>query len=91
LTAVAWKGSYLLVNVRVQPKSSRNIVGPVQDGRLRVRTTAPQTGGKANTAVIHLLADYLQVAPSRISQTRGITHRNKQFRVEGPVTFPNGL
>jgi uncharacterized protein YggU (UPF0235/DUF167 family) len=63
----------------------------VKDGRLRIKTTAPPVGGQANKAVIRLLAEYLEVPPSRISQTRGMLHRNKQFRVEGPVSLPNGL
>jgi uncharacterized protein (TIGR00251 family) len=91
LTAVARRRGYLLVNVRVQPRSSRDVVESVRDGRLQIRTTAPPVDGKANRAAIRLLADYLQVPPSRISQTRGMTHRNKQFRVEEPVSLPNGL
>ena len=91
MTAVSRKDGYVLLNVRVQPKSSRNIVESVQDGRLRIRTTAPPVDGKANTAAIRLLAEYLHIPPSRISQTRGLINRNKQFRVEGPVSLPNGL
>ena len=91
MTAVSRQGSYLLVDVRVQPRSSRDTVESVRDGRLRIRTTAPPVDGKANKAAIRLLANYLEVAPSRSSQTRGVMHRNKQFRVEGPVSLPNGL
>jgi uncharacterized protein YggU (UPF0235/DUF167 family) len=38
-----------------------------------------------------LLADYLGVPPSRITLTRGLTHRNKQVTVIGPVELPEGL
>jgi uncharacterized protein (TIGR00251 family) len=75
----------LLIHVRVQPRASRNEILGVRDGRLRLRTTAPPADGKASKAVIRLLADFLDVAPSRISLVRGTTHRDKQLRVLGPV------
>jgi len=89
--AVRRKGGNYVINVRVQPRASRNEVLGVQDGRLRVRTTVAPTDGKANKSVILLLARHLGVAPSRITQSRGLTHRNKQFIVEGPLDLPNGL
>ncbi len=60
----------------------------IRNGDLHVRTTAPPADGKANKAVVRLLADYLDVAPSRISLLRGETHRNKQFLVKDAA---NGL
>jgi len=84
-------GKNYVINVRVQPRASRDEVLGVTEGRLRIRTTATPTDGKANKAVIRLLARHLGVAPSRITQTRGLTHRNKQFIVEGPLDLPDGL
>ena len=89
--AVSRDGERLLVAVRVQPRASRNAIEGVRDGRLRIRTTASPTDGKANEAVIRLLADYLGVPPSRIRLVRGMTHRNKLFVVEGPVELPYAL
>lgn len=59
-----------------------------ESGLIHVRTTAPPSDGKANKAVVKLLADYLNVAASRISLLRGQTHRNKQFLVKDAA---NGL
>jgi len=84
-------GEKHVIDVRVQPRASRDEVLGVIEGRLRVRTTAAPTDGKANKAVVKLLARYFGVAPSRITQTRGLTHRNKQFIVEGHVDLPDGL
>lgn len=89
--AVSWTGGQLRLSVRVQPRSSRDEIQGIKDGRLRIRTTAAPTDGKANKAAIRLLADYLGVAPSRIRLVRGMTQRNKLFVVEGPVELPNGL
>jgi uncharacterized protein (TIGR00251 family) len=91
-TAVSrWQDGNLIVQVRVQPRASRNEIQGVKHGQLRIRTTATPTDGKANKAVIRLLADYLGVPPSRITLMRGLTHRNKQVSVVGPVKVPQEL
>jgi len=82
-------GDELVLSVRVQPRASKNEILDVRDGRLRLRTTAAPTDGKANQAVIRLIATYLQIAPSRIRLLRGKTQRNKQLRVAGPVSLPH--
>ncbi len=86
-----WQGDHLIVQVRVQPRASSNEIQGVEHGQLRVRTTASPTDGKANKAVIRLLADYLGVPQSRITLTRGLTHRNKQVTVSGPIDLPEDL
>jgi uncharacterized protein (TIGR00251 family) len=92
LSSVAsWDGDDLIVRVRVQPRASRNEVLGVVDSQLRIRTSAAPADGKANKAVVRLLADYFQVAPSRISLTHGSAHRNKRFIISGPLTVPADL
>lgn len=81
-------GHDLVVSVRVTPRAKRNEVGDVRNGMLQVRTTAPPADGKANQAVIKLLAEFIGVAPSRITLLRGTTSRNKQFVVTAAA---NGL
>jgi uncharacterized protein (TIGR00251 family) len=84
-------GDELALSVRVQPRASSNEVLEVRNGQLIVRTTAAPTDGKANIAVIKLLARYLGVAPSRIRLVRGKTQRNKELRVSGPVELPPAI
>lgn len=81
-------GDDLIVAVRVTPRAKRNEVGGIVNGMLQIRTTAPPADGKANKAVIKLLAAYLGVAPSRVTLLRGTASRNKQFVVEAAA---NGL
>ena len=76
------------MSVRVTPRAKHNEVAEVRNGALYIRTSAPPADGKANKAVVKLLADYLDIAPSRISLLRGQTHRNKQFLVKDAA---NGL
>ena len=69
------------IAVRVTPRASRNAV--VQDGDvLRVYVTVPPEGGKANAAVVKLLAKSLGIAKSRLTLLRGQSAREKVFRVD---------
>ena len=76
------------MTVRATPRAKRSEAKGVRNGALQVRTTAPPTDGKANKAVIDLLAKLLGVAPSRISLLRGHARRDKQFLVKDGA---NGL
>ena len=84
-------GDDCVLSLRVQPRASRNEVLEVRDGRLLIRTTAAPADGKANTAVLRLLAAFLGVAPSRIRLVRGQTQRNKVVRISGPVELPPAI
>lgn len=69
------------IAVRVTPRASRNAV--LVDGEmLRVTVTVVPEDGKANAAVIKLLAKALGIAKSRLVLVRGATSRDKVFRVE---------
>jgi uncharacterized protein len=72
-----------LVPIRVQPRARRNEVMGWQGTTLRVRVTAPPTEGRANEAVIALLADALGVARSSIEIVSGAAGRDKLVRI-GP-------
>ena len=69
--------------LRVQPGASRNRVSGVRDGTLRVSVTAPPNAGRANAAVLELLAATLRVAGSRLRIVRGHSSRDKVVAVEG--------
>ena len=86
-----WRGDDLLLDVRVQARASRNEIIGVENERLKIRTTATPTDGKANAAVVRLLADYFQVPKSRLRLISGVRARNKRFSLSGPVVVPMGL
>jgi len=82
------RGDELVVAVRLVPKAGANAIGAVElDGsgqaRLKVRVTAAPESGKANAALIRLLAKAWGLAPSRISLARGAKTRNKELRIAG--------
>lgn len=79
LSHLAQPGAELAV--RVTPRASRNAV--LLDGEmLRVMVTVVPEDGKANAAVVKLLAKALGIAKSRLVLVRGATSRDKVFRVE---------
>ncbi|MFO1140463.1 MAG: DUF167 domain-containing protein [Paracoccus sp. (in: a-proteobacteria)] len=70
-----------LIEVRVTPRASRNAV-LLDDGAIRVTVTTVPEDGKANAAVVKLLAKALGVAKSRLVLVRGATSRDKVFRLD---------
>jgi uncharacterized protein (TIGR00251 family) len=69
------------IAVRVTPRAARNAV--TLDGEtIRVTVTVVPEDGKANAAVIKLLAKALGVAKSRLVLVRGATSRDKLFRID---------
>lgn len=69
------------IAVRVTPRAARNAV--VLDGdTIRVLVTVVPEDGKANAAVVKLLAKALGVAKSRLELRRGATSRDKLFRLD---------
>ncbi len=76
-----------IIAVRLTPKASAERVGEVRklpdgEGQLAVYVTAPADKGKANEAMLRLLAKHLGVAVSRLKIVRGETRRNKLVKVD---------
>lgn len=71
------------LRVRVQPGASRSEVIGWQGQCLRVRVQAPPLEGRANAAVIDLLAKALDVPRRRLRLERGEATREKVIAVEG--------
>jgi uncharacterized protein len=83
--AVTHDGVRLRLKVRPQARRA-GIEGVVadRDGEaLSISVTAAPEDGKANTAVIALLAKSLDVAKSTVSVTLGTTSRRKTIHVAG--------
>jgi uncharacterized protein (TIGR00251 family) len=72
-----------LLAVRVQPRARRDEVVGWQGTTLRVRVTAPPAEGRANQAVITLLAEVLDLPRSAIGLVSGAASRDKLVRVAG--------
>ncbi len=77
----------LSLTLKVQPKASRDAIqGAVEtpDGwALKVAVTAPPDKGKANAAVIALVAKAFGVAKSNVTVSLGETDRRKVLHIAG--------
>lgn len=69
------------IALRVTPKASRNVITQGEEG-LRAYVTVVPEDGKANAAVIALLAKSLGIAKGRLTLIRGATSRDKVFRID---------
>ncbi len=80
------------MRVRLTPKAAAERIGgvhPVAGGvALKVRVTAPPEDGRANDALIALLAKAWRIPKTSIALIAGAANRNKTLFVAGE---PNGL
>jgi uncharacterized protein (TIGR00251 family) len=72
----------LTVDVVVQPRASHEGIA-VMGERLKVSVNAPPVDGKANEAVVRVLADALRVPRAAIEILRGEKGRRKTVRIRG--------
>lgn len=71
----------MIVGVKVKPGARADKVEVLEDGSLRVSVKAPPVDGKANEAVIGLLADHFGVRRSDVTLKRGASGRDKVFEI----------
>lgn len=73
----------VILKVKVSPGAKRNQIKGVDAGVLKVAVTAPPEKGKANEAVVELLADYFGRPRREVSILRGHTSRSKTVMLAG--------
>ena len=81
MLAVRRDGERLVFTVRVTPRASASAVAGERDGVLLVRVTAPALEGKANDAVVAVLAKALGTPRGAVQVVRGATSRTKRISV----------
>ena len=70
------------IKVRVQPKASRTEIQGFREDVLQVRVTALAERGKANQALVELLAETLNLPKSEIKILKGHTARDKLVEID---------
>ena len=71
------------IKVRVLPKSSRTEIIGIEGDTYKVKLTAPPMEGKANKALIELLAKKLGIGKGRVNIVSGSRSRLKRVRIHG--------
>ena len=76
-------GRGLVLKVTVRPSASRDQVLGRHGDRLKLSVQAPPEKGRANQAVLLLLARLLGLKKAHLSLLRGDTSRDKDVLIEG--------
>ena len=76
-------GGGVRFDVRVSPRASRDAIGGLHDGALRVKITAPRSTARPNAAIVKLLAKALRVPKRAVRIVSGETSKTKRIEVEG--------
>ena len=72
------------VAIRVQPGARRDgVIEKRGDGAWKVAVTAPPEGGRANAALVELVAEVLGVRPRQVTVVQGLASRSKTIEIEG--------
>jgi uncharacterized protein (TIGR00251 family) len=79
-----WQGEALILNLRVQPRASRNAVAGPHGNQLKIHLTAAPVDGKANSRLLKLLAGVFGVPNSRVELLSGFSSRSKRIRIIRP-------
>lgn len=73
----------MLLPVKARAGASQNAITGTHDGRLKVSVTQAPEKGKANQAIVKLLARSLGLSRSQIELVSGETSPQKTFLVSG--------
>lgn len=65
------------VAIKIIPNAKKEEIIKEGEGHFKIKVCAPATEGKANEALIKLLAEYFDTSKSQIKITRGEFARNK--------------
>jgi uncharacterized protein len=74
------------LEIHLQPGAKSNEIIGFRDDVLWVKVAAPPDKGRANAALIELLAKSLSIPKSDLSLVRGFTSRQKVIAINGLTT-----
>ena len=73
----------LTVNVRVQPRASKDEISGALGGALRIRLCAPAVENRANEALVEFLSGLLKTPKSAVRIQSGVHGRKKRVEIRG--------
>lgn len=71
----------MIVNVKVIPGAKKNLVKP-EEHQLKVYLTAPPVEGKANEALVEVLAGHFSVHQRQVRIIKGLKSRHKTIMID---------
>ncbi len=73
----------IIIEVKVDPRSSRNEIAGVADKTVRIKLTAPPVGGAANELLIEFLAEKFKIKKKDVVIMKGESSRHKLIKLKG--------
>lgn len=86
-----WDGEDLIITVRAQPNSSKDIITPPENDIVKVKIKAPPVDGKANSHLIKFLSKSFGTPKSKIVILNGETSKSKRIKIPSPKKIPGVL
>lgn len=83
-----WREKSLRLEVQLAPRSGKEAIEGIHDGRLRIRITAAPVEGKANQALLALLAREFGVSKRAVQIVGGVKSRRKTVQINAPERVP---
>jgi len=77
------RGGAITFDILVAPRASRERVGPLVGERVKVAVNAPPVEGKANAAIVALLAQTFGVRKQDVEIVSGDKGKRKRVRIWG--------
>ncbi|MGB9609116.1 MAG: DUF167 domain-containing protein [Minisyncoccia bacterium] len=71
----------MFVFVKVAPGSKENKIEKINDNHFLIKVKALPEKGKANEAVLNILAKYFNINKTKIKLVSGKTSKNKLFKI----------
>ena len=71
------------IDLKVVPGARGDSISGRLGDRIKIRVSAPPEDGKANKAIIRLMADQLGARPGAVTISSGTSSTEKTVRVEG--------
>lgn len=72
-----------MIEVKVEPRSSKKGIAGVMDNIVKVKLTAPPVEGEANEQLIEVLSELTGARKSDIRIVRGLSSRRKVVEIRG--------
>lgn len=71
----------IIINVKVNPNSSKNELVKIDERNYRLRVMNPPVKGRANKEVIETLAKYFNITNNQVEILRGATGNYKIIKI----------
>jgi len=72
----------VILSLKVNPKARQNALTGIHDGQLKISVTAPPEKGKANAAVLKLIATELGLKKGDLELIAGETSQQKKVLIK---------